>query len=317
MTSLDMHSLNRRSFLITGTAGALAIAAAACSSGDKPASPGGDAKTLGDLTKGKSNTLEPAVVQPLLNRPNDRLALGLLQGAGPDKGKPIKGGTAIAYLATSQTEPFIKAPLEYVGDGFEFGVYVARISLPKPGEWLLYVEATPEGATKALSGGTRARTGEVPSAPGGKPQPIPGDKAISIPTPTPTQPRGVKPICTRKPACSMHALSLDQALKNGKPTVLTIGTPAFCQTRFCGPLIDQLMLVQKQKSAQINFVHIELHPDDTNAPAKLILSPGAKAWRVEAEPVTYYIAKNSTIIDWTIGASDAREMTTIATTLLS
>jgi hypothetical protein len=115
----------------------------------------------------------------------------------------------------------------------------------------------------------------------------------------------------------MHALSLDQALTNGKPTLLTIGTPAFCETRYCGPLVDEIMKVQAGSlKTKLNFVHVELYRDDKDAPATKTLAPAATAWHIEAEPVVYYIAPNGTISDWTIGASDAAEISDIANGLV-
>lgn len=307
-------TLDRRQFLVAGGTTLLGAALAACSGETKPSTK--VPTTLAELTKGKSNTISPQVVQPLLKRSRDRLALGLVGVPGSDKaGQPYTGGTATAYLAKTQQDPFIKVPLDYVGEGFTAGVYVARISLPSDGDWLVYVEAKPEGATKTLTGGTTSTIGQVPTGASGKPQPLPGDTAISVATPTTTNAGGVNPICTRKPACTMHAISLDQALKSKKLTVLTIGTPAFCETRFCGPLVDQLMKVQATHKAKANFVHIELYKDDKEAVAKQILSPAAKAWRTELEPVTYYIRPNGKIADWTLGASDAGEMTQIIETL--
>lgn len=317
-------SMDRRDFLAAGGAALLGLVAAACSSGggDKPAPSTGGGKTIADLTKGKQNSLTVVSVQPNLARPDDRLALALLPAGGKGD-KTYKGGTAQAWVATSQTQPVIgPIALEYHGEGFDRGVYIGRVTFPTEGQWLVYVEAQPQGEAKPLNGGSTLVVGNLPTQPGKKPQPVPGDKAIVVATPTIQNARGVDPICTRVNAagkrepCSMHQISLDTALKNGKPTVLIIGTPAFCQTRFCGPIVEHLMTVQKAMGAQANFVHIEQYADDENAPATGKLAPAAAAYRLEVEPVVYYIKPDTTIVDWTIGASDASEMTAITKTLL-
>lgn len=317
------HSFDRREFLALGGSALLGLVAVACSGGnDKPADPGTGGNTIADLTKGKQNSLTVVSVQPNLARENDRLAIALLpQGGQGDK--TYKGGTARAWVATSQTEPVTgPIPLAYHGEGFDRGVYVGRVTFPTEGQWLVYVEAQPDGEAKKLSGGSTLVVGNAPTQPGKEPQPVPGDKAVVVATPTLDNARGVDPICTRvntagkREPCTMHQISLDTALKNGKPTVLIIGTPAFCQTRFCGPIVEQLMTVQKAMGAQANFVHIEQYADDENAPATGKLAPAAAAYRLEAEPVVYYIKPDTTIVDWTIGASDAPEMTAITKTLL-
>lgn len=308
--------MERREFLRAGGTALIGLAAAACGGGRKtPPDSNGAANTIEALTKGKQNTMTLVGVQPSLTRPNDRLAIALLS---PDGATAYKGGTVKAWLARTRTEPVIgPIDLVYHGEGFERGVYVGRVTFPAKGQWLIYAEATPEGVATTLTGGTTLQVGHVPTAPGREPQPVPGDAAVSTPTPTVENARGVDPICTRKPPCSMHQISLDEALRNAKPTVLTIGTPAFCQTRFCGPVVDSLMKVQAGPlGSKIDFVHIELYADDKDAPAKAILSPAAAAWRVEAEPVVYYIKPDGSIVDWAIGATDAPEINAIAQSLL-
>ena len=316
--------MDRREFLAAGGAAMLGLVAAACTGGgDKTVDPGPNDNTMNDLIAGKQNTLSVVSVQPNLARPGDRLSLALLP-TGSSGAETYKGGTARAWVAPSETAP-VQGPIDltYHGQGFDRGVYVGRATFDTEGQWLVYVEARPDGTDKAVQGGSTLVVGNVPTQPGKEPQPVPGDKAISTPTPTTDNARGVNPICTRvndagtREPCTMHAISLDAALKNGKPTVLVIGTPAFCTSRFCGPIVDQLMIVQKDLGAQANFVHIEQYVDDKDAPATGKLAPAAAAYRLEAEPVVYYIKPDTTIVEWTIGASDAPEMRALTQSLLS
>ena len=61
-------------------------------------------------------------------------------------------------------------------------------------------------------------------------------------TPTVEDGRGVNPICTREPACPLHDVSTQSsALSAGQPVAYLIGTPAYCQTAVCGPVLDLLL----------------------------------------------------------------------------
>ncbi|GAC1410019.1 MAG: hypothetical protein NVSMB57_03240 [Actinomycetota bacterium] len=315
-------AFNRRDFLRMGGISLLGLAATACTGGKDGSastthtsgsgSAGG--KTLADLTKGAQQSLKAVVAQPLLGRPNERLSIGLLDTAEKD----ITGGTAKVWFAESQTSPVIgPIDLTYHGHGYTRSTYIGRITLPKKGQWLYFVEAKPTGGTTLTGGGTD-QVGVRPGTQGQPPQPIPGDKAIVVATPTLTAARGVAPICTQKPRCSMHAVSLDTALNKRRPVVLVIGTPAFCQSRFCGPIVDELMLVGKGPlGKKADFIHIELYRDNKNAPATGVLAPAANAWHVEAEPVVYYIRPDGTIAEWTIGPSDSVEIAALTKRLLA
>jgi hypothetical protein len=300
-------NLDRRTFLRLAGFATLAGVAAACPKREKPAPVA--AGSLEALSRGKTNTLTVVNPQPSLPRPRDRFALALLS---PDNTTLYKGGTARAWVARSQKES-ATGPIELTwhGEGLERGVYVGHADFAAEGKWFAYVEARPEGSSDPLYGGLQFQVGRP------APQPIPGEKAPSVPTPTVDNHRGVDPICTRTPMCSLHRLSLDAALRDAKPTVLIIGTPRFCQSRICGPVLDIVEGVAKGAlGKRVNFVHIEQYANDGDAVAKQLLSPGAQAYKLELEPVVYYISRG-TITEWTIGPSDAPEVQALTQSLLA
>ena len=48
----------------------------------------------------------------------------------------------------------------------------------------------------------------------------------------------------------------------GKPIALLIGTPAYCQTGICGPVLDLIVAQQKNYMGKIEMIHAEV---DTKA----------------------------------------------------
>ncbi|MCA1831917.1 MAG: hypothetical protein LC750_04120 [Actinobacteria bacterium] len=217
---------------------------------------------------------------------------------------PQQGARVQLWVAKDQTSP-AQGPFDAIwhdeGLGVK-GVYVAHLPLPTDGAWLILALARMPGAAQTLIGGTQVAVGRRNN------QPKPGEKAISVATPTVSDHRGVNPICTQKPkACSMHDISLDVALKNGKPTVLVLATPAFCESRTCGPVVDIIDGVKKSNPG-VNFVHIEEFKDDKDAPAKALLAPAAAAWKLEEEPSTYFIGTDGIIVERFIGSADAVEV---------
>jgi hypothetical protein len=307
-------NLDRRSFLRLAGLGALAGVAAACTGKPKP--PEAPAGSLKSLSRGKANSLNVVAPQPALARPNERFALALLSLDGK---KIHRGGTARAWVARSENE-VATGPIDLVwhGEGLERGVYIGRTGFAAEGIWFAYVEARPEGASEPLYGGLQFQVGRpAPAVQGAKPQPIPGEKSPSVATPTTNNHRGVEPICTRTPMCSLHRISLDAALRDAKPTVLLIGTPKFCTSQLCGPVLDFVEKVARSPlGARVNFVHIEQYANDGEAVAKRQLAPGAAAFNLELEPVVYYIA-SGTISEWTIGPTDEPEVRALTQALLA
>ena len=116
-----------------------------------------------------------------------------------------------------------------------------------------------------------------------------GSKATSVASPVATTPHGLKEICTRTPPDPMHYISLDEALRNGKPTVVSFATPLLCESQMCGPVVDEQFLVfEHHGPKRANFIHVEEYlpgPDLKPPPATPNnLSPAFKAWGFSNEP---------------------------------
>ena len=53
-------------------------------------------------------------------------------------------------------------------------------------------------------------------------------------------------------------MTVAEAIDTKKPTLIAFATPAFCQTRFCGPVIEEVVApLAKDYRGRANFVHIE------------------------------------------------------------
>lgn len=140
------------------------------------------------------------------------------------------------------------------------------------------------------------------------PSPVPGQPAISFATPTVAKPLGADPLCSRRPKpCSMHAISLDAALKNGKPTVVTFSAPSFCQTETCGPVVEIVEREAQAAGGAINFIHVEAYVKPKTPPYPL--APAMKAWKFSTEPWTYFIDGKGVVFDRISGGLGPEEVT--------
>jgi hypothetical protein len=60
----------------------------------------------------------------------------------------------------------------------------------------------------------------------------------------------------------MHDVDLVDALKRKRPVVLLFATPALCQSRVCGPVVDVAEQVKAKFEGKADFVHMEIYRDN-------------------------------------------------------
>jgi hypothetical protein len=139
-----------------------------------------------------------------------------------------------------------------------------------------------------------------------------GSKARAGPSPVAASARARAKLCTREPACLMHAISFEQALLNGRPTVVSFATLLWCASRMCGPVVDEQLQAFQAMGDQANFVHVEIYPGRrTDQPAPLY-----SAWGLHSEPWRFVIDKAGVIRARSEGPVAASELTAALQPLL-
>lgn len=286
--------ISRREFL---SVAALASLGVACGKKGAPA-----ALTMRDVLAGRAQGLELIQVgTELLSGTAERVAFGLLD---PRTQQLIDGTGRLWAAPDTGREAKVIGPFDIVhrGDGLPVnrGFFEALATFPSDGNWQLIVEARPGGAGEAkIAGPAIVKVGpstEMPKT---------GDAAIAVATPTTSNGRGVDPICTRRPACGLHDISLDAALASGKPVVVIFGTPAFCTSQLCGPEVDLLQDVADNYAGKAHFIHVEMYRDDDEATVRAaIRAPGPLAWKIVEEPVTYFIGADKIVQNRLLGPAD-------------
>ena len=139
---------------------------------------------------------------------------------------------------------------------------------------------------------------------GGPQPPTPGQKAISVHTPT-SPPQPIASIDTRIPHDpQLHAVDLANVLGK-KPVLLVFATPQLCQSRTCGPVVDQAAQLQATYGKRMAFIHMEVY--NNNDPTKG-QRPQLRAWRLASEPWVFAIDRRGRVVDRLEGASSIAEM---------
>lgn len=166
------------------------------------------------------------------------------------------------------------------GDQLPRPYYALTTTLVTPGQY--EVQVTVDGVTTS-SGFTVLPAEQVPVA-------TVGDRLAPFDTPTVADPRGVDPICTRQPPCPFHEITLTEALAEGRPVAFLVGTPAFCQTATCGPVLDELIAAAATRT-DLRVVHADVYTDDTaTTPA-----PVVTAFALNYEPVLWVVGADGVV----------------------
>jgi len=180
----------------------------------------------------------------------------------------------------------------------EQGLYVTNITFPDDGRWGTRFEATfPDGKVKTVRADYDVRaSGTTPAI---------GAQAPSVDSPTLDDVGGdVKLLSTdQAPDRRFYETSIADALAAGKPFVVSFATPAFCQTRLCGPTLDTVKRVAKDYP-QVTFINVEpykmvardgsLQPE-LDAQGQLQVAPWTEAWGLQSEPYTFVVAADGTV----------------------
>lgn len=222
----------------------------------------------------------------------NRFAVGLFDQAG----KPINDAEVqfVYYDLTDPQTPSIEsnaaaAPVT-TPDG-ALTIFVHDRDFARAGQWGAEVQAKfPDGATAVK----RISFQVLPDSPTLRP----GAQTPGVDTPTAADVGNdlTKLTSASEPNPAFYALDLPTALANGKPTVLLLATPAFCQTRFCGPAYEITGELQKRFGDAANFIHVEIYTGLPNPAANnWELAPVMTAFGLSTEPWLYLIDANGVV----------------------
>jgi hypothetical protein len=215
--------------------------------------------------------------QPILNA-----QVALYAAHGP-KGKTI--GPFPARIEDLTTEKRYQAKTTADDPDAAKVVYAADVPLDQKGEWRV-------GAL--VRNGDNYYSSLMPSLVVGAHEEIPkvGQKAPFIHTPTAEEVGGdLAKIDTRQPPDDMHETDYADAIGK-RPLILLFATPALCQSRVCGPVVDVEEQVKHDSGDDADFIHMEVYKD--NDPNKG-LRPQLKAFHLPSEPWLFAIDRRGII----------------------
>lgn len=292
---------------IVALTGALALALAACSSGDDSGGNGNDGTgepTAGGIVPSPGNS--ELVVGP------NRFAFGLAD----ENNEPIHGAPGVSVTLRFYVGDELK--LEEAA-GFTWaipdvaGFFVVNADFDSPGQWRAEADVTRDGETETVA--FTFPVLERGSAP------IIGDPAPPSLNLTLAEEPNIARISTDEdPDLSFYQITVAEALQSGRPFVVVFATPAFCTTQFCGPIVDTLKEVSPAYAGRVDFIHIEpFELDDEGQLLTEELPQGGQnripavavqEWGLQTEPWIFVVDADGVIASRFEGAASADEIRT-------
>src|SRR4051794_31604823 len=218
-------------------------------------------------------------------------------------GPYVANDESLAVAAPYRSETVAKDP-----DAAK-SLYVSHIPFSKPGTYAVMGVAKLDGrlvATEPI--GARVLASD--------PVPNVGDKAPIIDTPTKKSVNGdLSEIDTRTPPDEMHDANFAD-IAGRKPAVIVFATPALCQSRVCGPVVDIAQELADETKGDADFIHMEIYRDNTIKPGCLeakrpqdqCLRPQVLAYPLETEPWAFAIDRKGRVAARLEGAYSKSEL---------
>lgn len=275
--------------------------------------PKAQGKTLAQLQKGVGGQgLVLAPTQSVYQPGKNRLGFALFDVAR----KQISDLSAVVYVAPlggGKAREAVPAKWESLAVKPQFAsrsaasdpdaaksVYVAEVDLPKAGRYEVLAIARLDGRlvpADNVAGPIKvSSSSQVPDI---------GERPPAIDTPTKADAgANIRKIDTRQPPSTQHGRSFKDVLGK-KPAILLFATPALCQSRVCGPVVDVAEQVKAKRGGQAEFIQQEIYRDNELSKG---FRPQVRAFHLPSEPWVFAVDRRGRVAARIEGAFSAAEL---------
>jgi hypothetical protein len=206
---------------------------------------------------------------------DNRLQIGLIDTNDAPVRSP-KTALQVAFVGPDVQEPSSETTMSFLWTIKPVqGLWVGEATFDRPGEW--------EAVINVRGGGYDANVRTTFEVKKEATTPQIGEKAPAVDTPTISDVDDLSQITTdADPDRRFYEMSIAEALKAGKLTVIVFATPKFCTSQVCGPTLTIVKDIAKD-FPRVNFVHVEPYDLD-KVPEQLEPVPSVLAWGLPSEP---------------------------------
>ena len=190
---------------------------------------------------------------------------------------------------------------------YEIPYWVVHPELPRAGVWGLGVEiAKADGRTVQSQFTIQVVETIASPAVGGRP-PASRNRTLA------TEPDIHKLTSGLGPVPALYQITVADALKSGKPTVVVFASPGFCASRLCAPVVNSVEAVHKAQPEAANYIHLEVYKSFN----PLVGSDEMEEWHLVSEPWIFILDKTGKVAARLGGPVSPRELTEALTPLIT
>ncbi|MDG0866026.1 thioredoxin family protein [Candidatus Lucifugimonas marina] len=193
----------------------------------------------------------------------------------------------VNYTAPNSEVVHVVEDLKWRAWPVRSGTYTATMTFDEVGFWNIKVRSKSDDSMLPAGSGILVKSAtEAPDI---------GDAAPLSVTKTAPSDGNLRSITSApSPDADLYAISFDEAVNTGKPTVISFSTPAYCQSGTCGPQTEVLSQLDEKHKGLANFIHVEIfdNPEEMLAagdPSLGIESPVIHEWEFHTEPWTFVV----------------------------
>jgi hypothetical protein len=218
--------------------------------------------------------------------------------------QPLDGGPTVgpftASYQTLATDSKYQSDTTRTDPDAAKGFYVATVPFNRPGNWNMVALMRQGDKLTAARVNTSIAVGRF------KDIPEVGDKPPDIHTPTSADVGGdLGKIDTRQPHDDMHEVDFHDVIGK-QPVVLVFATPALCQSRVCGPVVDVAEQVEHEPSSKgVAFIHQEVYNHNNASDG---IRPQLQAFGLRTEPWLFVFDRSGRISTRVEGAFSVPEL---------
>ena len=170
-------------------------------------------------------------------------------------------------------------------------VFQATVDFDRTGDWGAEIDAEIEGERRRL----RVQPFNVLER---TPEPQVGDALPESPHLTLRDTDDITIVSSMaEPIPELNELTVAEAVATGKPVLVAIATPAYCESRFCGPLMEAVVVpLWEEFGSEVQFVHVEPYElEEVRATGRLVAIPLLEDWQLQTEPWIFIAARGGAV----------------------